>query len=56
MLEKTCITCRRYKPIYESRRNACPGAEILGRTEQLGLSPEKLAVSQCLPRGRNPGT
>ena len=31
MLEKTCITCRRYKPICESHRNACPGAEILGQ-------------------------
>ena len=29
-------------------RNACPGAEILGRVY--------IVVSQCLPRGRNPGT
>ena len=29
-------------------RNACPGAEILGLVY--------IVVSQCLPRGRNPGT
>ena len=34
-------------------RNACPGAEILGR-EPRGSIPQ--TASQCLPRGRNPGT
>ena len=36
-------------------RNACPGAEILGRF-MAGPAHEMGIQSQCLPRGRNPGT
>ena len=36
-------------------RNACPGAEILGRLA-LGQGLHDRGPSQCLPRGRNPGT